>query len=353
MNSQSEEDNILDLSPATEIPTEVKPDYINYEQNPEKREILEHLRGVLQTHESNMPIISNLSGLAENLIYRIHKTGEMTAVESDSIASALEAYEMQSANEQTERVPGTGEIMLEEEQAQSAARKGNVKASAPASSSAAKESGAQNKSLGLPNRPQLFKIFNSRFFSRLKGTDEYIYIYNDTNTNLRLVVKTGLKDRGTARNSTEFEAFQQIEVFVYDLETNTQIKPLTRTLTWNRPNVNVLKEMNEVICDLLLEVHYRPYCSRHRQSMRLVTPFANPTKQFWGCEECKGERRNFGRENIRGVLTIENHKRKVDEIERRLANATRKNGKPADQPQVLTTPAATGNQAPNNSAVIG
>ena len=370
MNIQSEED-ILEISPLGETPFVAKPEYINYEQHPGKRDTLEHLRGVLQAHVSNMPIISNLSGLAESAIYRIHKTGEMTSEECDLIAAALEAYENQSASEQTERVPSTGEIMLEEE-SQSAARKETVKESAPATGAAAGAAAAaggganppaeQGKGPGLPNRPQLFKIFNSRFFSRLKGTDEYIYVYNDTNTNLRLVVKTGLRDRGTARNSTDFEAFQNIEVFVYDLETNMQIKSLTRTLSWNKPNANVLREMNEVICDLLLEVHYRPYCPRHRQSMKLVTPFANPNKQFWGCEQCKEERRNFGRENIRSVLTIESHKRKIEEIERRFANAVRKRPKsPAagaaaatpETAQILASPPQNGATLPENAVAIG
>lgn len=359
MNShieQSEED-ILDLSPAVaqQPPAaaiaESAPGYINYEERPEKRQTLEHLRGVLQAHESNMSIISNLSGLGENVIYRIHKTGEMTLSESESIAAALESYEANSATDKTERVPSTGEIMLEEE-AQIAARKDTAEQSAAPAKTVADQSKGQN----LPNRPQLFKIFNSLFFSRLKGSDEYIYVYNDTNTNLRLVVKTGLKDRGTARNSVEFEAFKEIEVFIYDLETTTQIKQLTRTLTWHKPNVNALKEMKEVICDLLLEVHYRPYCSRHRQSMRLVTPFANPNKQFWGCEECKTEKKSFGRENIRGVLTIENHKRKYEELERRLANAMRRRpniSQTEEQAQILTPPNAGSQTAAENPGVIG
>jgi hypothetical protein len=325
----NEGNDLLEISPESPATAEetVQPEYIDYTINPDSRKTLEHFRGVLQSAESNMSILSNLSGIDEGSLYRIHKTGEMTPKESENIANALKEYERQTASLPVERVPGTGEIMLEEEEykrSQTGADRNFVK-------------GKQDKNIhhqknpGLPNRPQLFKIFNSFQFSRLKNSEEYVYVYNNQNTNLRLVVKTGLKDRPTAKKSTEFEAFQPVEAFIYDLETNSQIKALTRTALWNQPNVSTLRQMNEIIWDLLLEVHYRPYCPRHRQSMKLVTPFANPNRQFWGCEHCKAEGRKTGRENIRGVLTIENYKKKIETLDQRIAkHQNQKRNRPAE-----------------------
>lgn len=259
---------------------------------------------------SSVAIVSEASGITQERILDIYRTGRIEADETESLRSFLKK-EIAAENEAVEKFEGF-----------------LSKVKNPPSS-VAKNKKTKNTAgkIKFPTRSGIRRLFVSHRFKSLRR-DEIAFFYANPENDLRLVCETGCFPRpqnpsaaDNSANVSDFTVKGNLKFYILDTRTNRRITKLTREYDWETVEGSVSGFLMEKIADFLVEVNYRPFCQVHRKFYDLTVPSGDDSRQFWSCTECyETDKKRRSTENIRVNLTSERYYQTVDNLQAQIHN---------------------------------